>query len=63
MQTFLKWLLGILGVAVVVTVIAVPLALLTGGESAAGPGGSRRIRSREAHCWGGGGEREVLLKV
>ncbi|KAM9284676.1 LOW QUALITY PROTEIN: dipeptidyl peptidase 4 [Cariama cristata] len=30
MRTFLKWLLGILGVAVVVTVIAVPLALLTG---------------------------------
>ncbi|XP_064020222.1 dipeptidyl peptidase 4 isoform X1 [Pogoniulus pusillus] len=30
MQTFLKWLLGILGVAVVATVIAVPLALLTG---------------------------------
>uniref|UniRef100_A0A8D0KWA4 Dipeptidyl peptidase 4 n=1 Tax=Strix occidentalis caurina TaxID=311401 RepID=A0A8D0KWA4_STROC len=30
MQTFLKWLLGILGVAAIVTVIAVPLALLTG---------------------------------
>ncbi|XP_067994866.1 dipeptidyl peptidase 4 [Melanerpes formicivorus] len=30
MQTFLKWLLGILGVAVIVTIIAVPLALLTG---------------------------------
>ncbi|KAM6397630.1 dipeptidyl peptidase 4 [Pluvialis apricaria] len=30
MKTFLKWLLGILGVAVVVTVIAVPVALLTG---------------------------------
>ncbi|KAM9235833.1 dipeptidyl peptidase 4-like [Leptosomus discolor] len=30
LPTFLKWLLGILGVAVVVTVVAVPLALLTG---------------------------------
>ncbi|XP_065526652.1 dipeptidyl peptidase 4 isoform X1 [Lathamus discolor] len=30
MQTFLKWLLGILGFAVIVTAIAVPLALLTG---------------------------------
>ncbi|XP_014810209.1 PREDICTED: dipeptidyl peptidase 4 [Calidris pugnax] len=30
MKTFVKWLLGILGVAVVVTVIAVPVALLTG---------------------------------
>ncbi|KAM6129572.1 dipeptidyl peptidase 4 [Pterocles gutturalis] len=30
MKTVLKWLLGIVGVAVVVTVIAVPLALLTG---------------------------------
>ncbi|GAB0191522.1 dipeptidyl peptidase 4 [Grus japonensis] len=33
MKTFLKWLLGILGVAVVVTVIAVSLALLTGTSS------------------------------
>lgn len=40
MQTCLKWLLGALGVAVVVTVIAVPLALLTGGKSAAGGGGA-----------------------
>uniref|UniRef100_A0A8B9IS65 Dipeptidyl peptidase 4 n=1 Tax=Amazona collaria TaxID=241587 RepID=A0A8B9IS65_9PSIT len=30
MQTFLKWLLGILGFAVIVTAVAVPLALLTG---------------------------------
>lgn len=39
MQTILKWLLGLLGVAVVVTVIAVPVALLTGSKSAAGLGG------------------------
>ncbi|XP_042730852.1 dipeptidyl peptidase 4 isoform X2 [Lagopus leucura] len=30
MKTLLKWLLGLVGVAVVITVIAVPLALLTG---------------------------------
>uniref|UniRef100_A0A8B9E333 Dipeptidyl peptidase 4 n=1 Tax=Anser cygnoides TaxID=8845 RepID=A0A8B9E333_ANSCY len=30
MKTLLKWLLGLLGVAVVITVIAVPVALLTG---------------------------------
>lgn len=41
LQTVLKWLLGIFGVAVVVTAIAVPLALLTGSKSAAGPRGER----------------------
>ncbi|XP_075009993.1 dipeptidyl peptidase 4-like [Calonectris borealis] len=40
MKTFVKWLLGILGVAVVVTVIAVPLALLT-GESTSEPDSRR----------------------
>uniref|UniRef100_A0A803W1T1 Dipeptidyl peptidase 4 n=1 Tax=Ficedula albicollis TaxID=59894 RepID=A0A803W1T1_FICAL len=35
-QTFLKWLLGILGVAVLVVVITVPLVLLTRKETSSG---------------------------
>ncbi|NXL80260.1 DPP4 peptidase, partial [Leptocoma aspasia] len=36
LQSFLKWLLGILGVAVVVAVITVPLVLLTREETSSG---------------------------